>query len=95
VKRISTSLGALILVAPLTAGATDLVTVDKVERHTGNYLVVTGIASGGSHSDVYQIYNDSPDASAACERYALIAMTHPGRYVFGWDGAVCALSPKR
>ena len=81
------------ILAPLTASAaTDLVTVERVQRTGPQQIKVTGIAAGATTAQAYQVYNPSPDPINSCERLALIALTHPGRYTFTIDGTTCALT---
>jgi hypothetical protein len=96
VKRISSWLGALVLVAPLTAMAeTDLATVDKVQRSGPQFMQVTGIPVGGSQAQLNAVLMQDVDSQNACERFALIAMTHPGRYTFSYTSNSCSLGPKQ
>ena len=65
--------------APISDGLV-LVAVDGVERAGETAVYVEGLAVGESEVKTYSIFPYSPEASDACERYALLMMSRPGRY---------------
>jgi hypothetical protein len=79
---------ATLIAATSIARATPVVTlttVDEIERTSGQNLSITGIPSGQSTSQTFQIYTppDSGSMSSggdACERAALMMMNRPGRW---------------
>ncbi len=82
------------LLAPVAAGATDFQTVDKVTRNPNNLLIITGLPVGGNQAATVTL--PSSDPSNSCEKYALLAMTHPGRYILTAISYpfTCTLSPQ-
>jgi len=87
-------IASLIFAAPRSAAAAFFSsvfdTVDTVEINHDNMfgfpsanVVVTGILSGGSVvvTRTFEFFNDA-DMAARCERFAVIAMSKPGRFQF-------------
>jgi len=99
------ALVALTVLLPRPTSATDISTmrfdtVDAVELNTDNggvvNLVITGILAGQSSpvTATFPFSNNSP--ALQCERFAIIAMSKPGKYqlavgTFGTAGA-CRLT---
>jgi len=72
-------LASVVLLAPAVAAADQFDTVDKVEP-VGTRLTITGMKNGAVARTEYGFNN--ADALADCKRFALIALTKPGKYSF-------------
>jgi len=73
------------LAAPPVAAAPTPVdvydTVDSVENQS-LYLLVTGMKNGSKQSVQTEYEVDDPEARADCKRYAVLALSKPGKYTF-------------
>ena len=65
---------------------TTYTTVDSIETSGNSYITITGIRGldQAATTIVYRIAQGSQpqDAAARCDRFALLAMSKPGKYIF-------------
>jgi hypothetical protein len=89
---------AAVLAAPAAAMATDYQSIERVERIDANQLSIYATPVGKSQSVQFYVNGGDYDVNRAnaCERYALIALTHPGRFLFTIDdyNSQCSLAPR-
>lgn len=85
-------LAALVIASPRLATAGDVVivydAVDALETRPNEYILVTGVIGGQNAQSTtpYQVgvtpQNTNTDAPARCERFAMMAMSKPGKFQF-------------
>lgn len=70
---------ATVEAAPGDETGTVLVTVDGIERYRYD-IFVHGLEQGAVDPAWFPVWGSTSEATAACERYALMALDKPGRY---------------
>ena len=90
---------AAVLAAPAAAFATDYQSIERVKRIAPNQLSIYATPVGKSQSVQLSVFGGEyadVDLAGACERYALIALTHPGRFLFTIDDfdSHCSIAPR-
>ena len=89
---------AAVLAAPAAAFATDYQSIERVQRVDSQQLSVYATPVGKSQSVQFYVNGGEYDVDRAnaCERYALIVLTHPGRFLFTIDdvGSKCSIAPR-
>jgi hypothetical protein len=91
-RRIAFALTALF---PLFASATDYQAIDSVNRRSSTVLNMTGIPVDGTTDQPLVWVAIGADTLDPCERYGLLMLTHPGRFIFSVDtNKNCTIKPR-